>query len=197
MLLLAGKGGVVRPVLKALRGMSRGEEVLRLAAAALGVRVGGGVGLRCGSRLLRGEETREECGSRLLRGEETREEAGVGAGGIAEVTVWIGEAGGMRGADSDSMLACVAQPEKAEGSDKEEGLAGAVGGLLGRLARDASGMEGAVQRLRTAAMRLRKVRMAAEAPAENGGIASRSAVSAPPAGAVDLDSELREQVRKT
>ncbi len=78
--LLAGKAGVAREVgLEGLRGAMRGEEVLRLANAAIGVRTGGGVGLRCGSRLLRGEATLAE--------------AGVGVGGVAEV--WVGEAGGM------------------------------------------------------------------------------------------------------
>jgi hypothetical protein len=77
---LAGDGCVAREVgLEGLWGATRVEEVLRLANAALGVRACGGLGLRCGSRLLRGEATLAE--------------AWVGVGGVGEV--WVGEAGGM------------------------------------------------------------------------------------------------------
>ena len=112
----------------------------------------------------------------MLRGEETLAEAGVpAAGGVVDLRV--GDGGGMPGAGADSTpsifapggsapsifapadsppsifapadsIFAAAQPDGAGGGDVEEGLAGAVGGLLGQVSGHESRIEGAVLRLR-------------------------------------------------
>jgi hypothetical protein len=126
---LAGGGEARREVaLERLRGATRVEEVKRLAAALLGV------------------QPALFFESRLLRDEETLAEAGVGAQGAVEACV--GDAAGMPGADSDECIFAF-PADAARSADME--LAGVVGGLLGELSRDESGIEGAVQRLHAAA----------------------------------------------
>jgi hypothetical protein len=131
---LGGKRTVGRRVvLEGLQGATRLEEVLLLAGVQTGA------------------EAAVLCESRLLRGEATLAEAGLAAGGA--VQMWEGKPGGMPGADSDSIFAmaysifATAQPDGAGESDKQEELAGAVGGLLGQLSREETGLEGAVRRL--------------------------------------------------
>jgi hypothetical protein len=126
---LAGAGAALEVVLEGL-GATRVEEVLRQAAAALGV------GAEAGS----GAEMTVWCEGRGLRGEETLTEAGVGVGGVVEV--FLGSAGGMPGAGAASMSALAGPAEAAAcGSDEE------LARLVGQLARDALEIEGAVTRL--------------------------------------------------
>ncbi len=157
--------------LEGLGGGTRVAEVLRLAAASLGVPAGAELAVR-------------SAGARLLRGEETLAEAGVPReGGVVEVLVWVGEGGGglwrLPGWMVGRRRAAVVEstggpgnlvfgpgfrlraslcfpdhdPAPADGASvfapppPEEGLAGAVVGLLGQLEGDVAGIEGAVARL--------------------------------------------------
>ena len=128
---LAGVGEARREVvLEGLWGATRVGEVKRLAGVLLG-----------------GVQPALLFESRLLRDEETLAQAGVGAQGAVEACV--GDAAGMPGADSDE---CIFAFPAARWADMELAeLAGVVGGLLGEVSRDESGIEGAVQRLHAAA----------------------------------------------
>jgi hypothetical protein len=121
---LAGKGAGREVAVEGLRGATLVAELLARAAVALGAPSGAGVAVRCGQRRLRAEQTLAE--------------AGVPAGAVVDVCV--GECGGM------PMESVVAEGAVGAGEEEEE-LAGALGALLGQVARDVSGMEGAVQRL--------------------------------------------------
>ena len=128
---LAGVGEARREVvLEGLWGATRVGEVKRLAEALLG-----------------GVQPALLFESRLLRDEETLAEAGVGPKGAVEACV--GDAAGMPGADSDE---CIFAFPAARWADMELAeLAGVVGGMMGEVSRDESGIEGAVQRLHAAA----------------------------------------------
>jgi hypothetical protein len=84
-----------------------------------------------------------------LRDEETLAEAGVGPKGAVEACV--GDAAGMPGADSDECIFAFPADAVREADMELAELAGVVGGLLGEVSRDESGIEGAVQRLHAAA----------------------------------------------
>jgi hypothetical protein len=133
---LAGEGAVGREVaLEGLRGGTRVEEVLGLAAASLGVRAGAEVALLVQSR----------------PSEATLEEACVPPGAVT-VVGGMGKGCGMPGADPDPLFAMAAPPHsifaprlQGSGGEGDAGLLGAVECLLG--AQSSDEIEGAVQRV--------------------------------------------------
>jgi hypothetical protein len=139
---LVSEGAVGRDVaLEGLRGGTRVEEVVGLAAASLGVRAGEEVALLFQSRLLLSEATLEEAC--VLP--------------AAVIDVWVGEGGGMPGADPDPLFALAAPPQtshsifapppQGSGGEGDAGLLRVVEGLLGAPSSYESGIEGAAQRV--------------------------------------------------
>ena len=113
---------------KCVDGEMRVQKLLKRITASLGMPVGAKAALRCQARWLKADETLAE--------------AGVASGDV--VDVWVGEEGGMPGAQS--IFASQDAP-LAGGGDEE--LAETLGALLGQFSGDISEIAVAVQRLRT------------------------------------------------
>jgi hypothetical protein len=125
---LGDKKMALEVAVKSVDGVMRVQELLQRITASFGMPLGAKAALRCKARWLKADETLAE--------------AGVASGDV--VDVWLGEGGGMPGAQSifaspDALLA---------GGDDEE-LAETLGALLGQFSGDFSEIAVAVQRLRT------------------------------------------------